>query len=50
MCVEYDKLNRKSVCLEVRYDALVEQLKNKLCSVIFMNQEEEYLEAQNIRK
>ena len=50
MCVEHDKLNRKSTHLEVRHDALVEQLKNKLCSVVCMNQREECLEVEDIRK
>ena len=50
LCIECDELNRKSTCLEVRYDALVEKLKNKLCSVIFMNQEEENLEVEDTMK
>ena len=36
--------------LEKRYDALVEQLKYKICGVIILNQEEEYLEAEDIKK
>ena len=44
------KLNRKSAHLETRHDALVEQIKDKLCRVIFIRQEEEYLEAEDIRK
>ena len=36
--------------IEKRYDALVEQLKYKVCGVIILNQEEEYLEAEDIRK
>ena len=43
VCIGHDKLNRKRVCLEVCYGALVEQLKNKLFSVIFVNQKEECL-------
>lgn len=34
ICAEHDKLNRKSVCSEVRFDALVEQLKDKHCRVV----------------
>ena len=35
---------------EARNDALVEKLKDELCRVIFMHQEEEYLEVKDIRK
>ena len=48
VCAEYGKLNRNSVCLETRYDVLVEQLKDELCGVNFMNQEEDYLEVECI--
>ena len=34
VCIEYHKLRGKSVCLDVRYDLLVEQLKN--ISVLFI--------------
>ena len=40
VCIEDDKLNRKGVCVEVRYEELVEKLKNELCSVVCLNQEE----------
>ena len=40
----------KSVHVETRHDALVDQLKDKLCGVIFMNQEEEHLEVEDRRK
>ena len=43
---EHYKLNKKIVSAETRYDALVEELKEELYSVIFIHQEEEYLEAE----
>ena len=49
-CAKKDKLNRKNVHAETRDDALVEQLKDELCRVIFMHQEEEYLRAEDVRK
>ena len=49
-CVEHNKLNKKSVNVEVRHDVLVEKLKNKLSSAIFEHQEEEHVEASEIRK
>ena len=36
--------------VEIRHDALVEQLKEELCGVIFMHQEEEYLEVEEMKK
>ena len=48
VCIEYDKLERKSVHVEVRHEELVEKLKNKICSGIYMNQEEANLEVENI--
>ena len=44
------ELNRKSVHIEKWYDALVEKLKDKICGVIIINQEEECLEVEDIRK
>ena len=40
VCKECDKINMISVHAETRHEALVEQLKDKLCRVIFTNQEE----------
>ena len=38
------------MCFEERYKTLVEKLKTELCSVKFLNQEEENLEVENPRK
>ena len=46
----HDTLERKSVHVEESYKTLVEKLKTELCSVKFLNQEEECLEVENIRK
>ena len=50
VCVRYDKLERNSVYVEVRYEELVEKLKNELCSVIHMNQEVACLEVEDLRE
>ena len=50
VCVEYDKLERKSVHTEVRCEELVEKLNNELCSFMHMNQEEACLEVKNMKK
>ena len=50
MYKEYGKLNRKSKHIEKRYDALVEELKGKICRGIFVDQEKEFLEAEGMRK
>ena len=48
VCIEHDALERKIVHAEVRHEELVEKLKNKMCSVDCMNQEEAHLEVENI--
>ena len=40
-----DTLERKIMHVEERHKTLVEKLKTELCSVKFLNQEEEHLEA-----
>ena len=50
VCVEYDKLNKKSMHVETPYDILVEQLKEQLCRVISLHQDEECLKVEEIRK
>ena len=50
LCVDDDKLKIKGAHVEVRYDELVEKLKNKIWSVIFDKEEEEHVEASEIRK
>ena len=50
VCVEYEKLKRKSVCVKVHCEELVDKLKDELCSMVHVNQEEECLEVENIRK
>ena len=50
VCVEHDKLEIKSACVEVCYEELFERLKNELCSAMHVNQEEECLEVENTRK
>ena len=49
-CVECDKLERKSVHVEVRCEELDEKLRNELFRIVHVNQEEEHLEVENIRK
>ena len=44
------ELKRKSMHIEKWYDVLVEKLKDKVFGVIIINQDEEYLEAEDIRK
>ena len=48
MCLEYDKLENKCSCSELRYDELVENLKCELCRVIFEQQEEEHLGVEDM--
>ena len=50
VCVECDTLNSKSVCVELRCNALVEKIKNKSCRVIFEMQEEENIEVEDTKK
>ena len=45
-----DLLKRKSMCVEEWCETFVEKLKTELFSVTFLNQEEEHLEIDNIRK
>ena len=47
---EHDKSKRKSVCVKKWHDTLVEELKEKISRDFFMNEEEECLEAEDIRK
>ena len=48
VCVEYDLLQMKSTHIEVRYEVLVEQLKDKLCKVMYEQQEESCFEVEDI--
>ena len=50
MCVDYENIQNNSTHVEVRHDALVEKLKEKLCRVMFGQQEEECLEVYGIKK
>ena len=50
VCVESDKLNNKSVHVELRYDTLVEKAKSKMSSFILNRQEEERVEAKDMKK
>ena len=50
VCVEHEKLERKSACVEVRCEEFVEKLKDELCSVVCMNQEEACLEVEDTRE
>ena len=50
MYAEHDKLNRKSMHVKTRNDVLVDQLKEKVCGIIFENKDEEFLETEEIRK
>ena len=45
-----DTLEQKSTCVEERCETLEEKLNTELYSVKFLNQEEEHLEVENIRK
>ena len=38
------------MCVEECYETLAEKLKTELCTVTFLNQEEEFLEVVNVRK
>ena len=48
--VERDKQERKSARTEACCEELVEKLKNELCSMTRVSQEEERLEVENARK
>ena len=49
-CIEHDKLNSKSVHVEVRHEELVDKLKGKLWSAISTNEEEVCLEVEDTRE
>lgn len=49
VCVECDTLQNRSACIEVRYEVLVEQLKDELCGVMFVQKEEEYFEVEDAK-
>ena len=40
VCAEYDKLHNKNIFIKVKHEALVEKLKDKLCGLMFLKQEE----------
>ena len=44
------KIENKHIHREVRHNALVEKLKDELCRFVFMKQEEECLEVDDIMK
>ena len=50
VCIEHNKLERKSAHVEVRCQELVEKLKNKLFSIVHMNQEKACFEVEGIRE
>ena len=50
MCVEYENFQNNSTHFEVRHEALVEKLKEKLCRVMVGQKEEECLEVDGIKK
>ena len=50
VCLEYETLQNKCVCREVRYDASVDKLKDELCKVMFIQQEEECFEVDDITR
>ena len=50
LCIECDNLERKFICVEVLCEELVEKLKNKVCSVVWMTQEEAHLEVEDTRE
>ena len=47
-CLKFDQLQSKSFNVEACYEALVDELKAKLISVIYDNQEEACLEIEDI--
>ena len=50
LCIEHDRLERKSVHVEVPREELVQKLKDELCSVVYNNQEEACLEVEGTRE
>ena len=48
VCLEYEKLQNKCICREVRCEVLVEKLKDDLCRSMLIHQEEECLEVDDI--
>ena len=44
--VEHDALQNISACIEVRHKLLIERLKEKVCRLMLVNQEEDYFEAE----
>ena len=47
---ECDKLSRRSMRVEKCYETLVEELKVKICRDVIMNEKDEQLEAEDVRK
>ena len=47
VCVEYDKLRNKFSFSELRHEDLVEKLKNESWRVMFVQQEEDHLGAED---
>ena len=43
-------MQKKSACIEVRYEVLVDKLKDELCKIICEQQEEAFLEVEDIEK
>ena len=50
VCLEYEKLQNKSIWREVRYKVLLEKLKDELCRAMLMQQEEGFFEVDSIMK
>ena len=48
VCVEHDTLQNRSAHVEVRHKVLIDQLKDESCRVVFVNQEEECFEVEEI--
>ena len=49
VCVECNIFQSKSMYVEASYEVLVEKLKDELCRLIFMQQEEEHFEVDDMK-
>ena len=50
MSADHFKTHNRSTCIEVIFDVLVEQLKDKIRRVMFVQQEEDYFEVDGMKK
>ena len=50
MCKYYVNLQWESACVEKGHEILVETLKVKICRDVIMNEKDEQLEAEDVRK